>query len=86
MKEIIIECSEMETKSQAMEALGKSLMARGGISDLDSLYECLVGLDEPVEITFEDVDLLDVYLGEFGEELLATFEQAAKENENIELI
>ena len=53
---------------------------------MDSLYECLVGLDEPVEITFEDVDLLDVYLGEFGEELLATFEQAAKENENIELI
>ena len=60
MKEIIIECSEMETKSQAMEALGKSLMARGGISDLDSLYECLVGLDEPVEITFEDVDLLEI--------------------------
>ena len=86
MKEIIIECSEMETKSQALEVLGKSLSVKGGISDLDSLYECLVGLDQPVEITFEDVDLLDVYLGEFGEEIFSTFEQAAEENENIELI
>ena len=87
MKEIIIECGDMETPEQAMEILAKSLgTGKGSIHDLDSLYECLMAIEKPVEITFEDVDLLDVYLDEFGAEILETFEQAASENENIELI
>lgn len=87
MREIIIECSDMETEEHAMVLIGKGLGAREGeIHDLDSLYEYLRTIDKPVEITFEDVDLLDVYLDEFGAEILETFEQAAAENDNIELI
>ena len=87
MREILIECMDMETKAQAFEIIGKCLGAgKGVIHDLDSLYEFLMAIDTPVEITFEDVDLLDVYLDEFGDELLGVFEEAAGENSNIDLI
>ena len=87
MKEIIIECMDMETEAQVFEITGKCLGAgKGVIHDLESLYDFLVAIDIPVEITFEDVDLLDVYLDDYSETFLSVFEEAAGENENIELI
>lgn len=84
MKEIIVECGEMETPEQACQILSRTFGTR--IRDLDSLFEYLVSLEEPVELTFEDMDLLDVYLEDYGQEILDTFERAAAENDNLELI
>lgn len=86
-KEIIVECSEMEDMAHAYSILEKALgLAKGSVTDMDSLYDSLLELSEPVELTFEDMDLLEVYLGEEGAEILETFERAASENENLELI
>lgn len=86
-KEIIVECSEMENLAHAFSILEKALsFPKGSITDMDSLYDSLLELSEPVELTFEDMDLLDVYLDEDGAEILETFERAAAENENLELI
>ena len=87
MKEIIIECMDMETEAQVFEITARCLGAgKGMIHDLDSLYDYLVSIDSPVEITFEDIDLLDVYLDDYSETFLGVFEEAAGENDNIELI
>lgn len=84
MREIIVECEGMQTPGEALQILSKTFGTPLG--DLETLYEYLLSVEKPVEITFEDVDLLDVYLDEFGQEILDTFERAAGENENLELI
>lgn len=84
MREIIVECEGMQTPGEALQILSKTFGTPLG--DLETLYEYLLSVEKPVEITFEDVDLLDVYLDEFGQEILETFERAAGENENLELI
>lgn len=84
MREIIVECEGMQTPGEALQILSKTFGT--SLGDLETLYEYLLSVEKPVEITFEDVDLLDVYLDEFGQEILETFERAAGENENLELI
>ena len=87
MTEIIIECAEMDSLKKAYTIIGKTFGAGNGvITDSDSLYDYLMTIDTPTEITFEDVDLLDVYLGEEGVEILETFERASEDNDRIELI
>ena len=56
------------------------------ITDTDTLLEYLLAIEETTEITFEDVDLLEINLGEYGQEILETFEQAEQSNENIKLV
>ena len=56
------------------------------ITDMDTLLEYLLSIEDSTEITFEDVDLLEINLGEYGQEILDTFEQAEQSNENIKLV
>ena len=53
---------------------------------MDTLLEYLLSIEDSTEITFEDVDLLEINLGDYGQEILDTFEQAEQSNENIKLI
>ena len=80
MDEIVIDCGEMATKAMAHSYLEDS------ITDMDTLLEYLLSIEDSTEITFEDVDLLEINLGEYGQEILDTFEQAEQSNENIKLV
>lgn len=87
MKEIIIDCGMMDTKDMIYPYLEKVFEAEdGSITDLDSLLDYLTGIENSMEITFEDVDLLEINFGEFGNEILEIFEQAERSNENIKLV
>lgn len=87
MEEIIIDCGEMTSRSSANAYLETLFgWGDGSVSDSDSLLELLQSIEEPTEITFEDVDLLDINLGDYAEEILAAFEQAESTNENIKLV
>lgn len=87
MEEIIIDCGEMTSRALANSYLDNVFgWSDGSVSDADSLLELLQSIEEPTEITFEDVDLLDINLDEYGAEILAAFEQAESTNENIKLV
>ncbi|MGP1432735.1 MAG: barstar family protein [Catonella sp.] len=87
MEEIVIDCGEMATKAMAHAYLeGVFNWDEDSITDTDTLLEYLLSIDESTEITFEDVDLLEINLGEYGQEILETFEQAEQSNENIKLV
>ena len=87
MEEIVIDCGEMATKAMAHSYLeGVFNLDEGSITDMDTLLEYLLAVEDSTEITFEDVDLLDINLGDYGQEILDTFEQAEQSNENIKLI
>ena len=76
MEEIVIDCGEMATKA----------MAHSYLEGVFNLEEYLLSIEDSTEITFEDVDLLEINLGDYGQEILDTFEQAEQSNENIKLI
>lgn len=88
MKEIILNCEEMDTMQHAYSHIEESFgFPQGSVSDTDSLVDMLKQISRRMEVTFEDMDLLDIHLGEEGtDELLGAFEEAAAENENIELV
>jgi hypothetical protein len=87
MEEIVIDCGEMATKAMAHSYLeGVFNLDEDSITDMDALLEYLLAVEDSTEITFEDVDLLEINLGEYGQEILDTFEQAEQSNENIKLI
>ncbi len=87
MEEILIDCTEMATKALAHAYLESVFgLEEDSINDMDALLEHLLGIEEPVEITFEDVDFLEINLGDYGEEILATFEQPEASNDNIKLV
>jgi len=87
MEEIVIDCGEMATKAMAHSYLeGIFNLDEDSITDTDTLLEYLLTIEETTEITFEDVDLLEINLGEYGQEILETFEQAEQSNENIKLV
>ena len=87
MEEIVIDCGEMATKAMAHSYLeGIVKLDEDSITDTDTLLEYLLAIEETTEITFEDVDLLEINLGEYGQEILETFEQAEQSNENIKLV
>ena len=84
MEEIVIDCGEMATKAMAHSYLeGVFNLDEDSITDMDTLLEYLLAVEDSTEITFEDVDLLEINLGEYGQEILDTFEQS---NENIKLV
>ena len=64
----------------------KLWLIQDSITDTDTLLEYLLSIEDSTEITFEDVDLLEINLGEYGQEILDTFEQAEQSNENIKLV
>ena len=79
MEEIVIDCGEMATKAMAHSYLeGVFNLEEDSITDTDTLLEYLLSI--------EDVDLLEINLGEDGQEILDTFEQAEQSNENIKLV
>ncbi len=86
MNEIIIDCGEMTNKASANAYLENVFGWSENVTDADSLLELLLGIEEPVEITFEDVDLLEINLEDYGQEILDAFEQAESSNENIKLV
>lgn len=87
MEEILVECEEMPTPDSAFSYLERLFkQPENTITDTDSLVECLISIDEQLEITFEDVDLLEINLGKLGNEIIEAFEQAEEENPNIKLI
>lgn len=87
MEEIVIDCGEMATRAMAHSYLeGVFNLDEDSITDTDTLLEYLLGVDNSTEITFEDVDLLEINLGEYGQEILETFEQAEQSNDNIKLV
>lgn len=87
MDDIIVECSEMDSEESANSYLCDLFgWPEGSISDASTLLEMLQSIAEPCEITFEDADLLEVNLGDYGEEILDAFEQAEGSNDNIKLI
>lgn len=86
MNEIIIDCGEMTNKVSANAYLENVFGWSENVTDADSLLELLLGIEEPVEITFEDVDLLEINLEDYGQEILDAFEQAESSNENIKLV
>lgn len=87
MEEIIIDCGEMTNREVANSYLESVFgWGDGSVTDADTLLELLQSIDEPTEITFEDVDLLDINLDDYAEEILAAFEQAESTNENIKLV
>jgi len=87
MDDIIIECSEMDSVQSANRYLCDLFGWReDSVSDAESLLEMLQSIAEPCEITFEDEDLLEVNLGDYGDEILDAFEQAENTNENIRLV
>ena len=87
MEEIVIDCGEMATKAMAHSYLeGVFNLDEDSITDMDTLLEYLLAVEDSTEITFEDLDLLDINLGDYGQEILDTFEQAEQSNENIKLI
>ncbi len=53
--------------------------------NLDALFDCLTELGQPTRIKFSNLDGL-IPLGNYGEELISTFRDAALENPNLELL
>lgn len=87
MEEIIIDCGEMTGRALANTYLESIFgWSDGSVTDGDSLLELLQSIEVATEITFEDVDLLDINLGDYAEEILTAFEQAESTNENIKLV
>lgn len=87
MDEIIIDCGEMTTRNSANAYLETVFgWSEGSVSDAENLLWLLQSIEDPVEITFEDVDLLDIKLGDYAEEILSAFEQAESTNDNIKLV
>ncbi len=87
MDDIIIECSEMTSEDSANRYLEDLFgWPEDSINDSSALLDLLSSIAEPCEITFEDVDLLEINLGDYGEEILDAFEQAESNNDNIKLV
>lgn len=53
--------------------------------NLDALWDLLSTHDQPLEIHFINREDLIEELGDYGEAIIAVFEDAAKENKNIML-
>ena len=53
--------------------------------NLDALFDCLTELTQPVCLEFSNLDRL-VPLGNYGEALMATFRDAALENNRLQLV
>ena len=54
--------------------------------NLDALWDVLSTYDQPIEISFINTDSLIEALGEYGESIISTFQEASEENKHIKLI
>ena len=58
MEEIVIDCGEMATKAMAHSYLeGVFNLDEDSITDMDTLLEYLLAVEDSTEITFEDVSM-----------------------------
>lgn len=86
MKEVQINATEFSTPQEVQEYLMDALSFPdyyGG--NLDALYDGLTEVDEKVKIVISNKIAEEENLGEYGERLLAVFETAAQDNDNLEL-
>ncbi len=52
-------------------------------NNLDALWDLLTSISNPIEIILLNIDDMYENLGEYGEEIVKTFEEAMDENANI---
>ncbi len=86
MKVIQINAAEFSTPQEVQEYLMEALSFPdyyGG--NLDSLYDGLTEVDEKIKIIVSNKIADEENLGEYGERLLAVFETAVQDNDNLEL-
>ncbi len=84
MKEIVISGSHMTSIEAAHEYIARKLnfpTYYGG--NLDALWDVLSTLSEPMKVTMIHLDKLHSCLGQFGEDLVNVFIEAALNNEHL---
>lgn len=85
MQKVTLEGSKMDTPERAHALLKERLELPDYYgANLNALWDCLTGwIDLPVEVEWLDFGSSRARLGEFADELRATFEQAAEEVEGF---
>ncbi len=86
MKEIILDCKEMTSKSATYEYISKEMsFPKFFGNNLDALYDVLSVWSEKTSITFINCNYLYEYLGEYGLRIIDVFKEVEEENSNIVL-
>jgi len=86
MKNIQINAADFSTPAELQEYLIEALSFPDYYGrNLDALYDGLTEVDEATKIIISSRIADEENLGEYGERLLAVFETAVQDNENLEL-
>lgn len=84
MLDIRLEGEKMKDRSSAQRHIAKRMDFPDDYgNNLDALWEALNDIDETVAVTLYDTTLMLNQLGQYGHDLLDTFEDAAAANSNI---
>lgn len=87
MERIILDGEQMRTRSQAHDHLSERLRFPDYYGrNLDGLYDLLSELTEPIQLVVQHKGALLTWLGEYGEALCQTLEDADRANPRLELL
>ena len=82
----ILDANEMTTKENAHAYLKEQLeLPEYYGMNLDALHDCLTELAVPTEIVISKKVTEEKYLGWYGKQLLAVLQDAAEENEALQV-
>ena len=85
MKNIIIDCAEMISKSALHDILADKLSAPEYYGrNLDALYDVLTDLND-TRIILENSEALEENLGGYGELVITVMRDAAERNDGLEI-
>ncbi len=85
MKNIIIDCAEMTSKSALHDILAEKLGAPEYYGrNLDALYDVLTDLND-TRIILENSEALEENLGGYGELVITVMRDAAERNDGLEI-
>ncbi len=87
MKEIIIDCKDINSRYQLHERLAEKLgFPEWYGNNLDALHDCLTDINEETEITFENYKILEENLGKYASLLSNVLRVSSGENPKLTFI
>ena len=87
MQRIVIDGRRMRNREDAHAYLQKKLSFPEYYGrNLDALYDCLTDVHEETEIVVKYTNTLSRRLGEYGQKMIETLSDAARENRQINIL
>lgn len=87
MKEIIINCKDINSRYKLHEALSEKLMFPDWYgNNLDALHDCLTDIGEKTEIVMENYTIMKENLGKYASLFEKVVTVSTEENSNLTFI